>query len=393
MNISRQAILSTINKTIKMNKPVIGVSVGAGISAKYAAMGGADMILALNSGRFRQMGFSSLAGMLPYDNSNRMVMEFGSREVIRVVKNIPVIFGLCASDPTIELSGFIDRIYSMGFSGVNNFPTVGIIDGNYRLALEETGLGYDHEVKAIAAARSKNIFTIAFVFDCEQAAKMADAGADVICAHLGFTRGGAMGVKSYLPLEEAANHAQEIFDTLEKINCHAVRMVYGGPIKTPRDADYIYNNTDAVGYIGGSSFERIPTEEAITHITDEFKNQSDSNFISHSRCPDKKYMYIDLIKSYISKNYADDIVFSRIADELHLSRNYLSSLFKKEVGCTFQTYLMRYRIKKAKEFMKVNNTAVSIVAEKVGFNDVAHFSKAFKKQTGQCPTEYIREKC
>lgn len=392
MNISRQAILSSLNKTIKLNKPIIGVSVGAGISAKYATMGGADMILALNSGRFRQMGFSSLAGMLPYENSNRMVLEFGSREVLRVVKNIPVIFGLCASDPTINLSGFIDRIYSMGFSGINNFPTVGIIDGNYRLALEETGMGYDHEVKAIATARKKNIFTIAFVFDSEQAKKMADAGADVICAHLGFTRGGALGVKSYLPLEKAANVANEIFNTLEKINSHAIRMVYGGPIKTPKNANFIYNNTHAAGYIGGSSFERIPTEEAIIHITDEFKNQSDSCFINNTHVNDKKYMYIDYIKSYISKHYSEEITFYRIADDLHLSRNYLSSLFKKEVGCTFQTYLTRYRIKMAKEHMKIESIPISIVADKVGFNDLAHFSKTFKKHTGKSPTEYIKEK-
>lgn len=389
---SRQVILSNLDRNIKMNKPVIGVSVGAGISAKYAAMGGADMILALNAGRFRQMGFSSLAGMMPYENSNRMVLDFGSKEVLRVVKNIPVIFGLCASDPNIDLINFIEKIYSVGFSGINNFPTVGIIDGNFRLALDETGMGYEHEVKAIEIARKKNIFTIAYVFNSDQAIKMVEVGADVICAHLGFTRGGIMGVKSYLSLEDAANRAQNIFNAINHINRDVIKLVYGGPVKTPKDAEFIYNQTDAMGYIGGSSFERIPTEEAITHITDEFKNHTDSYFMNSHIGTDRKYMYIDLILNYISKHYSDDIVFSRIADELHLSRNYLSSLFKKEIGCTFQAYLMKYRIRKAKELISKDDTTITVVAEKAGFYDLAHFSKAFKKQTGKCPTDYIKEK-
>ena len=328
------------------------------------------MILALNAGRFRQMGFSSIAGMMPYENSNRLVMDFGSKEILRVVNDIPVIFGLCASDPTIDITSFMDKIYSVGFSGVNNFPTVGIIDGNYRIALDETGMGYEHEVRAINIARKKNIFTVAFVFNSDQAAEMAEAGADVICAHL------------------TSAPAQMIFDTVNRIDCSIIKLVYGGPVKTPKDAEFIYNQTDAVGYIGGSSFERIPTEDAIIHITDEFKNQTETCFLNTYLDTDRKNPYINLILDYISKHYSEDIVFSRIADELHLSRNYLSSLFKKVTGCTFQNYLMNYRIRKAKELMTSSDTSITFVAEKVGFYDLAHFSKSFKKHTGTSPSDY-----
>ena len=210
MSMSRQAVLSKILRNINLNKPIIGVSVGAGISAKYTVMGGADMIFALNSGRFRQMGFGSLAGLMPYANCNKMVLDFGYKEVLRVAQSVPVMFGLCASDPTIDLDEFIEKIYFLGFSGINNFPTVGLIDGNFRRALDASGLGYEHEVKAIQTARKKNIFSVAFVFDSEQALKMLDAGADVICVHLGITKGGTLGVKNYLPLEEAVNQARRM---------------------------------------------------------------------------------------------------------------------------------------------------------------------------------------
>jgi predicted TIM-barrel enzyme/AraC-like DNA-binding protein len=390
MRLCRQDILNKLKKNTRTNKPIIGVSVGAGISAKYAALGGADMILALNSGRFRQMGFSSLAGMMPYENCNRLVLDFGCREVIRVVKDIPVIFGLCASDPLIVLDDFIDKVNSLGFSGINNFPTVGIIDGNFRQALEESYMGYDYEIKAVKIASNKNILTVAFVFDAEQALKMVDAGADIICAHLGFTRGGILGVKSYLPLEDAASKAQDIFNAVNSYNSDIIKLVYGGPVKTPGDAEFLYNNTDAAGYIGGSSFERIPTEEAITHITEMFKSYhilSGKHFDN-----DKRYSYISLIIDFISTHYSEDIVFSKIAEELHLSRNYLSYLFKKEIGCTFETYLMKFRIKKAKEILCNEGGTISEVSEKVGFNDLAYFSKVFKKITGKCPTAYIKEK-
>ena len=390
MSMNRQAVLSSIQRCINNNKPVIGVSVGAGISAKYAVMGGADMIFALNAGRFRQMGFSSLAGMMPYENSNKMVLEFGCKEILRVVRDIPVLFGLCASDPTIELEEFISKVYSVGFSGINNFPTVGLIDGNFRKSLDATGFGYEHEINAIRLARLKNIFTVAYVFNEEQAQKMVDAGADVICVHLGFTRGGTLGVKSYLPLEDAANRTQKIFDIIR--GSDVIKLVYGGPVKTPKDAEFIYNNTEAMGYIGGSSFERIPTEEAITHITSEFKNLNEVSFSFSRPVADKKYLYIDIIKRYINEHYQSQISFSRIADELHLSRNYLSALFHKETGTTFQSYLLKYRIGKARALFDENTVSISCVAEKAGFNDLAHFSKTFKKVTGMSPTEFVKSK-
>lgn len=386
MALSREQILNRLKDSLAANKPIIGVSVGAGISAKYAEKGGADIILAQNSGKFRQMGLSSLAGMMPFRNSNRLVLEFGQFEILRVVKQVPVVFGLCAQDPEVDLESFTDYIHEKGFSGVNNFPTVGIIDGQYREALEESGEGFINEVKAIEIANKKNIFTVAFVFNAKEAEMMVEAGADVICAHLGFTRGGALGVKSYLSFDDAAQRAQRIFDGVNSINKDIIKLIYGGPVKSADDAEFFYNKTDASGYIGGSSFERIPMEDTIIRTTKQFKNFYD--FTSSDANKRKHSSYVFLIKKYISEHYSEKISFSAIADELHLSRNYLSYLFKKEMGCTFTSYLNKYRIHKAMEILRTVKPAISQVAEMTGFNDQAYFSRTFKRITGMSPTDY-----
>jgi len=271
MSFKRKEIIDRLKAQIKDEGHVIGVATGAGISAKYAVKGGADLILALNSGRFRQMGLGSIAGLLPFANCNQLVMEFGSREIIPIAKNIPVFFGLCATDPTIDLEKYIEEIHLNGFSGINNYPSVGMIDGQFREAIEEEGLSYDREVEAIRIAHRKNIFSIAFVFDEMQAKKMIAAGADVICAHLGVTKGGMLGAKKSLSLEAATKMAKAIFYVCDEMKSEVIKMIYGGPINSPLDLKYMYNNTDTMGYLGGSSFERIPFEIAITQVTREFK--------------------------------------------------------------------------------------------------------------------------
>ena len=392
MTLQREQILSQLKTQIRINGHIIGVAVGAGISAKYAIKGGADTLLALSSGRFRQMGLTSLAGWLPYANSNDMVMKFAAQEIISVAKNIPVVFGLNATDPTIELDSYIDSISVQGFSGINNFPTVGMLDGQFREALEEEGLSFEKEIKAVELAHKKNLFTIAFVFDTHQAKAMLLAGADILCAHLGLTKGGYIGAKKVLSLQSAKEVANGIFAVCDEVNPDAIKMIYGGPVKTPVDLSFMYNNTKAAGYIGGSSFERIPSEDAIMNTTRAFKetghieqNQLLRKMIDGVK---KHYDYIDFVKEYVSVNYMHEILFADLAKVAHISRSHLSGLFMKEVGCTFPEYLVQYRINKAQEVMKIGNIKFKEVASMVGFNDYAHFSKTFKKATGYSPEAY-----
>lgn len=395
MAFERKQILDRLRSQIKEKEHIIGVATGAGISAKYAAKGGADLILALNSGRFRQMGLGSIAGFLPFANCNRLVMEFGSREIIPMVKNIPVLFGLCATDPTIDLEKYIEEIHVKGFSGINNYPSVGMIDGQFREAIEDEGLSYDCEVEAIRIANRKDIFSVAFVFDEIQAKKMIAAGADIICAHLGVTKGGILGAKKSLSLEAATKVARGIFRSCDEMKPGVIKMIYGGPINSPLDVKYMYDNTDAIGYLGGSSFERIPSEIAITKITREFKATGqikEDNLLNKMLVGITEYYdYITFVKEYVSRNFMTKISFSDIAIESHISRTYLSTLFRKEVGCTFPEYLTRYRINKAMEIIKSSRITLSEVAFLTGYNDYAHFSKAFKKQTGHSPREYVND--
>ncbi|MCY7483092.1 MULTISPECIES: phosphoenolpyruvate hydrolase family protein [Paenibacillus] len=395
MYFDRETIRNRLHAQLTSNGHIIGVAAGAGISARYAVKGGADFILALNSGRFRQMGLSSLGGLLPFGNCNEMVMEFGSKEIVPLVREVPVLFGLCATDPTIQLEAYIQEIRDKGFSGINNYPTVGLIGGVYGEALQEEGIGFDAEVEAIRIASSMGMFTIAFVFNREQACQMADAGADVICAHLGFTKGGILGAAKVLSLKAAAELASDIFQACQDSNPHVFKMIYGGPVNTPTDVKYMYDNTGAVGYLGGSSFERIPSEAAITKTAIDFKEVglTEQDKLLHKMLEGvtKHYDYVQFVKEYVETNYRNDISFAELAQVAHISRTHLSHLFKKEVGCTFPEYLTRFRINKAIELMKESELELSELSSLVGYNDYAHFSKTFKKKTGKSPREYQRQ--
>lgn len=376
-----------------MKQHLIGVSSGSGFVAKKAEQGGADFILALNSGRFRQMGQGSLAGFMPYSNSNKLVMEFASKELIPRIKKIPVLFGLNASDPTILLKEFIRMIKDAGFSGINNYPTIGLIDGKFREALEEQNICYDMEVEAIKYAHDLDMFTLAFVFNETQAKKMLEAGADIICVHLGLTKGGDLGAKKVLSLEASVDLAKNVFDLCDKFNPKVIKMVYGGPVHTPIDVEYMYNNTSAEGYIGGSSFDRTPSEKVIVERTREFKSAGlyEKDILLQKMLKGiKKNDYINFVKEYVAVHYMEKISFSDLAEVAYVSRSYLSTLFSKETGCTFPNYLNDYRVHKACELIENEKLSLLQVANAVGYNDYAHFSKVFKKITGCTPIAYMR---
>jgi predicted TIM-barrel enzyme/AraC-like DNA-binding protein len=392
-NMEREKILENIKIQTKNGNHIIGVATGTGMTAKYAEKGGADFLLVLNSGRFRQMGRSSLAGFLPFCNSNDMVMDFASKEIIPLVKDIPIIFGFNATDPTKNIESYIDKIKDIGFSGINNYPTVGLIDSQFGEALEEAGCHYLIEVEAIRVAHDKNMFTVAFVFNEIQAEQMINAGADAICVHLGLTGGGLLGAKKVFSLEAAKVKMEKIFNRCNELKPDVIKLIYGGPVKTPIDIQYMYSNTeDLMGYIGGSAFERIPSEKSITNITKAFKVSAqldeDDLLLKMLDGVTKHYNYVEFVKEYVAQNYMNDISFLDLAKVAHVSRGYLSSLFKKEVGCSFPEYLVKFRINKAVEIINKENIQLSELAELVGYQDYPQFSKMFKKYKGCSPKQY-----
>jgi len=394
LHFEKDQVIKQLKKQIKINRHIIGVAAGSGLTAKYAEEGGADLILALSSGLFRQKGLSSLAAYLPFVNSNDTVMEFGLKELLPRINKIPVIFGLMATDPSIHLEKFVQQVKEKGFAGVNNYPTVGLIDGKYREALEEQGISYKQEVESIYLANKFGLLTVAFVFNKEQAIQMVDAGADVICVHLGLTTGGKLGSKHIQSLQSAKTLAQEIFDVVTERNPDIIKMVYGGPVNKPVDIQFIYDGTNIDGYIGGSVFERIPAEQVVLQVTESFKKTNEVKYdeliekiISGFTTTDD---YIDFIKRYISLHYKDEISLNEISEILHVSRSYLSTLFKKNVGVSFTDYLIDFRLNRALEIYQGKKLPLTIVAELVGYQNYSQFSKIFKKRKGMSPREFIK---
>ena len=270
--IPRSDILKRFREQIAEGKPIIGCGAGTGISAKMAEAGGADLIVIYNSGRFRMGGRGSLAGLMPYGDANAIVVEM-AREVIPVVKKTPVLAGVCGTDPFRDMEVFLKDLIHLNFSGVQNFPTVGLIDGIFRKNLEETGMGFDKEIEMIGLAHKLDLLTTPYVFDEDQARKMAEVGADVIVAHMGLTAKGEIGAKTYLSLEDAAKRVQKIADAAKEVNPEILVLCHGGPIAEPEDFEYIVKHTKGVvGFFGASSIERIPTERAIKEQTAKFKS-------------------------------------------------------------------------------------------------------------------------
>ena len=267
----REEVLKRLRKQVDGGKAIIGAGAGTGISAKSAENGGVDLIIIYNSGRYRMAGRGSLAGLLPYGDANQIVVDMGS-EVLPIVKDTPVLAGVCGTDPFRVMNKFLMQLKDQGFAGVQNFPTVGLIDGVFRKNLEETGMGYDLEVDMIKKAHQLGLVTTPYVFDTEQAKKMAEAGADIIVAHMGLTTKGSIGAETSLTLEESVGRVQEICDAAKEINPEVMVICHGGPIAMPEDAKYVLENTKGVsGFFGASSIERIPTEVAIKKQVEEFK--------------------------------------------------------------------------------------------------------------------------
>ena len=268
---SRQEILDRFRTQVAQGQPIIGGGAGTGITAKSAEAGGIDLLVIYNSGRFRMAGRGSLSGLLAYGDANAIVMEMAN-EVLPVVKRTPVLAGVNGTDPFRVMGHFLRQVKEIGFAGVQNFPTVGLIDGVFRANLEETGMGYGHEIDMIRMAHELDLLTSPYVFDEDQAKDMARAGADILVPHMGLTTSGTIGAKTALTLEEAVVKVQQLADAARSVNPDILCLCHGGPIANPADAQYILDHTDGiVGFYGASSIERFPTEVGIRAQTEEFK--------------------------------------------------------------------------------------------------------------------------
>lgn len=269
---TRQEIIQKFQEQRARGEILLGVGAGTGITAKSSEAGGADMLIIYNSGRYRMAGRGSLAGLLPYGDANHIVMEMGA-EVLPVVKRTPVLAGVCGTDPFRLMDKFLKQLKDMGFAGVQNFPTVGLIDGVFRQNLEETGMGYGLEVDMVRAAHELDMLTTPYVFDTRQAQDMARAGADIIVAHMGLTTKGTIGATTALTLDDSVKRVQDICDAAKAVNPEAMVICHGGPIAEPDDARYVIEHTRNVdGFFGASSIERLAAERGIKAQTEAFKS-------------------------------------------------------------------------------------------------------------------------
>ncbi len=271
--IGYEECLRRLRSQVEAGKPIIGAGAGTGISAKFAERGGVDLIIIYNSGRYRMAGRGSLSGLMPYGDANAIVVDM-AREVLPVVKDTPVLAGVCGTDPFRMMRVFLPQLKEMGFDGVQNFPTVGLIDGEFRRALEETGMSIRLEVEMIAQAHELGMLTCPYVFDEETARWFTEAGADVVVAHVHTTVGGSIGVdKTAMTLDEAVDRIQAIHDAAKSVNPDVMVLCHGGPIAHPEDAQYVLERTKGVvGFFGASSIERLATEAAIEEQTRKFKS-------------------------------------------------------------------------------------------------------------------------
>jgi predicted TIM-barrel enzyme len=267
---SRTELFKRLKDKLATGRIIVGAGAGTGITAKFAEQGGADLLLVFNSGRYRMHGLGSLSGLMAYGDANAIALEMGERQILPIVEEVPVICSVNGTDPTRVMSVFLQQVMAAGFSGVNNFPTVGLIDGNFRVALEQTGMGYDKEVALIRLAHEMDIFTMPYAFNPSEARRMAEAGCDVLIVHVGLTVGGSIGARDSMGLSEAADLVRAMSDAALSVNPDLLILCHGGPIARPEDVQAILAKVRIHGFVGASSIERLPVETGIRDATAAF---------------------------------------------------------------------------------------------------------------------------
>ena len=267
---TREQVLEKLKAKLATGNIIVAAGAGTGISAKFEEEGGADLILVFNSGRYRMHGLGSLSGWMAYGNANEVTLDMGERQILPIVKEAPVVCSINGTDPTIVMEVFLQKVKAAGFSGINNFPTIGMIDGNFRAALEDTGMGYDKEVAVTALAHEMDFFTTAYAFTPEEAKQMAAAGCDCLLAHVGLTVGGSIGALETMSIDEAADKTREMADAARAVNPDIMVLCHGGPISSPSDVEEVLKRVPIDGFVGASSMERLPVEKGIREKTAEF---------------------------------------------------------------------------------------------------------------------------
>jgi predicted TIM-barrel enzyme len=267
---TREQVLERLKAKLATGRIIVAAGAGTGISAKFEEEGGADFIMVFNSGRYRMHGLGSLSGWMAYGNANTISLEMGERQILPIVKEVPVVCSINGTDPTFVMEVFLKRVKEAGFSGINNFPTIGMIDGNFRTALEGTGMGYDKEVGVTALAHEMGFFTTAYAFTADEARQMAEAGCDCLLAHVGLTVGGAIGARQTMGMDEAADRTREMADAAKAVNSDIMVLCHGGPISSPADVEELLKRVPIDGFVGASSMERMPVEKGIRDRTAEF---------------------------------------------------------------------------------------------------------------------------
>ena len=267
---TREQVLERLKAKLASGRIIVAAGAGTGISAKFEEEGGADFIMVFNSGRYRMHGLGSLSGWMAYGNANTISLEMGERQILPIVKEVPVVCSINGTDPTLVMEVFLKRVKEAGFSGINNFPTIGMIDGNFRTALEGTGMGYDKEVAVTALAHEMDFFTTAYAFTADEASRMAEAGCDCLLAHVGLTVGGSIGASQTMGMDEAADKTREMADAAKAVNSDIMVLCHGGPISSPADVVELLKRVPIDGFVGASSMERMPVEKGIRDRTAEF---------------------------------------------------------------------------------------------------------------------------
>jgi len=267
---TREQVLERLKAKLDTGRIIVAAGAGTGISAKFEEEGGADLILVFNSGRYRMHGLGSLSGWMAYGNANSVSLEMGERQILPIVREVPVVCSINGTDPTFVMEVFLKRVKEAGFSGINNFPTIGMIDGNFRAALEDTGMGYDKEVAVTALAHAMGFFTTAYAFTADEARRMAEAGCDCLLAHVGLTVGGSIGARQTMGMDEAADKTREMADAARAVNSDILVLCHGGPISSPADVAELLTRVRIDGFVGASSMERMPVEKGIRERTAEF---------------------------------------------------------------------------------------------------------------------------
>ncbi len=271
MQHTRENILRRLRAKTDRGEPIIGGGAGVGISAKCEEAGGIDLIVIYNSGRYRMAGRGSLAGLMPYGNANEIVKDM-AREVLTAVRETPVLAGVCGTDPFLLREPFLKELKELGFAGIQNFPTVGLIDGTFRANLEETGMSYRLEVECVALARQFDLLTTPYVFNTQEAVWMAEAGADILVAHMGLTTSGTIGARTAKSLDDCVREVTAIAEACQTVRDDCLILCHGGPIAEPADAQYVLDRCPIHGFYGASSMERLPAEVAITEQVRRFTN-------------------------------------------------------------------------------------------------------------------------